>query len=806
MAALFALCLLPKTTYAQATARTELIVWGIGYGPDSKGLEAVVREFERRNPTIKVRLLTMGAGTMNPQKLMTAIVGKVPPDVVHQDRFTVSDWASRGAFRPLSDLIDRDKDKDPEGTPTADKFYPAAWNEGSYQGKVYGIPTGADNRVLYWNRAMFRNKAKELTAAGLDPERAPRTWSELLAYSKILTERKPDGSLIRAGFIPNYGNSWLYMFAFQNNASFLSPDGKTCTLAEPNAVEALQFVVDGYDIIGGYEKAKAFETGFLSGLNDPFVTGKVAMKIDGDWILGDTLARYGPGTPFATAPPPVPDDRFYRRGRFANEKDTFVTWLGGFCYVIPSGARHVDEGWKFIKWATSKEALVMQNLAQREWERQRGRTYIPRQQGNAVANEELFRILRPADPKFAQALRQHVDLMPVGRIRPATFVAQRLWDEHVKALETAAFKKMTPKDALMVGQVAVQRELDDYAQTFEHPLINMQLPLYLALGLGGALLIWAWLAFRRLNLKTLARQEALWGYALIAPWFIGFVAFVFGPMIASLFFSFTQYNVLSDARWVGMKNFNALFTSDASNIAKSLTNVGYLAAIGVPLSLFTGLAIALLLNAAVRGMKFYRTMFYMPAIVPGVASAVLWVWLLTPDANKGLINAGWMATLTQWLGMATPGWLNSEAWSKNSLILMGAWGAGGGMILWLAGLKGISTTLYEAANIDGASAKQQFWSITLPQLSPIIFFNTVMGFIGALQEFDRVYIMMPPNGGVGPADSLLVPVYHLFRNGFAYFSMGYASALAWLIFAIILAITFMQFKLAPRWVHYEAEK
>ena len=170
-----------------------------------------------------------------------------------------------------------------------------------------------------------------------------------------------------------------------------------------------------------------------------------------------------------------------------------------------------------------------------------------------------------------------------------------------------------------------------------------------------------------------------------------------------------------------------------------------------------------------------------------------------------LVNYAWSHTISAWFGTQVPGWLSVEAWAKPSLIVMGLWGAGSGMILWLAGLKGVPQTLYEAAAIDGATSTRQFWAVTFPQLSPIVFFNTVMGFIGALQQFDGVYVITGGNGA-GTADSLLVPVYHLFTKGFRYFEMGYASALAWVIFLIILIITGIQWKLAPLWVHYEAEK
>jgi multiple sugar transport system permease protein len=800
----FALGIAPAALgLGQAQPKSDLLIWGIAFGPDTKGFEAVVREFERRNPDIRVRVLNMGAGGMNPQKLMTSIVGNVPPDVIHQDRFTIGDWAVRGAFRPLDDLIERDQDRDPS-CPRPEQYYPAVWREATYDGKVYAIPHQADNRALYWNKSLFRRKTGELRRAGLDPERPPRTWSEVLAYSRVLTEL--EGGTIRvAGFLPNFGNVWLYMYAFQNDASFMSDDGRRCTLYSPAAEEALRFMIEGYDVVGGYERAMAFQSGFLTKENDPFIVGKVALKIDGDWILNG-LSRYGPELDFGVAPPPVPDDRFYGRGRFQGEKDRFISWCGGFSYAIPSGARNVEAAWRYIKWATSVEGRLTDARAQRDWEKRRGRKFTPKQSAHMQANEFIFNEFKPADPKFARALRTHIDLMPSSRIRPVTFVGQALWNEHVRALERACLKKLSPKDALLKGQAVVQRELDEVLNAERYAVVDLRLPgaafvALLALTGGGA--VWA---YRRLRLRSLARHEARWGLALIAPWVVGFLVFVLGPMFASLFLSFTQYNVLSPARWVGGLNYANLFTYDQENVSKAFSNAFYLAGAGVPLSLATGLAVALLLNSAVRGIRFYRTFFYMPAIVPTVASAVLWVWLLTGDPNKGLINAAWGSTISAWFGTSPPGWLQAEAWAKPALVLMGVWGAGSGMILWLAGLKGVPTSLYEAASIDGASPKQQFWSVTLPQLSPIIFFNTVMGVIGSLQEFDRVYVMRTPEGNPGPADSLLVPVYHLFVNGFDYFKMGYASALAWVIFALILGLTLVQFLLAPRWVHYEARE
>ncbi len=798
--------LVASATMAQSPSATltkrEVVLWGLSLGPDTKGQDAVIREFENRNPDIKVKLLSMGAGRMDPQKLMTSIVGNVAPDVIYQDRFTISDWASRGAFRPLDDLIKRDSTSDPL-CPTEQQYYSATWQEASYGGKVYAIPTSSDNRILYWNKKIFREESDKLRAAGLDPTRPPRTWTELLAYSKVLTKFGKDGRLERAGFMPNFGNAWLYMYAFQNNADFLSPDGRKCTMNTPEAIEALDYIVKGYDIVGGYEKAKSFETGFQGNENDCFIVGQVVMKIDGDWVLNN-LARYAPELEFNGSPAPVPDDRFNHKGRFAAEKDTYVTWMGGFSLAIPKGAKNSEDGWKLIKFITSAEGRLIENRAQAAWERMRGRVFMPRQIANIEANEASSKIFKPASPNYAQAIDMHTKMARYGRIRPATFAGQVLWSEHVKALEAACYKKATSEQALQDAQVAVQRELDAFYDKEKYSVINLKAPALLGfLGLLGFIGYFV-IQFGKARIGRLEKHEAKWAYLFVSPWIFGFLLLTIGPMLASLFFSFTQWDVLNEARFVGLKNYHEMFGADWKAVSKSLSNVAYLTGVGVPLGLTTGLAIALLLNGATKGIRFFRTIFYMPAIVPVIASAVLWTWVLTADQGKGLINSYWVESVTKWLDIPPPGWLQSADWSKPALILQGVWGAGGGMVLWLAGLKGVPTSLYEAASIDGANDSRQFWSITFPQLSPIIFFNLITGFIGSMQEFDRVYVMRPSQDGpIGPDDSMLTPAYHLFNNGFAFFKMGYASALAWLIFALVMIVTFIQWKLKDRWVHTE---
>lgn len=802
VAGMVSILLLVAACERPATTVTELVVWGVTLGPNDKGQTDVFREFERRNPGIKVSTLMMGSGGMNPQKLMTAIVGKVPPDVVYQDRFTLADWASRGAFRPLDDLIARDKASDPS-TPTPDQYFPATWDEASYDGKVYGIPWMADTRILSWNREVFRAEAGKLRKAGLDPNRAPRTWSELIAYSRALTQFNPDGTLKRAGFIPSFGNSWFYMYAALNNAQLMSPDGRRCTLDSAEAVEALDFIKDCYDVLGGAEKANRFTSTFRGESNDAFFTGQVAMKIDGDWALAG-IARFAPQLDFGAAPPPVPDDRYFKRGRFQKEPDQFASWAGGFAWCIPTGARNQEAAWKFVKFVNSLEGRMMEVRQQDELNRSRGQMTFPRITAHRETNRVSLKEFLPKNKNLADAVTLHSQLLSVSSVRPVTFAGKVLWDESNRAAEIALATGRSSKDCLEQASANVQRLLDETFAQGNYPVADLRVPTVVGLiGLltGGLLLL---ARFKSMRLGPVARQEALWGYAFVAPWVLGFLVFTAGPMVASVVLSFTQYNMLQDARWVGLKNFFNVLGDDKTLVWKAFTNAFYMAGIGVPLGLLTGLSLALLLNTRVKGVALFRTLFYLPTIVPGVASIVLWVWILSPDPKLGLLNSIWSHTLTPWFGLTTPGWIGSEEWSKPALILMGLGGAGSGVIVWLAGLKGIPNELYEASSIDGASPWLQFWSVTLPQLSPLVFFNVVTGFIGALQVFDPVYVVTG-GYGTGPNDSLVVPAYQLFNNAFGYFRMGYASALAWVIFFVAMAITAVQFIVGKRFVHYEVD-
>lgn len=292
------------------------------------------------------------------------------------------------------------------------------------------------------------------------------------------------------------------------------------------------------------------------------------------------------------------------------------------------------------------------------------------------------------------------------------------------------------------------------------------------------------------------RREAIAGYLLLLPWTIGFALFVAGPLVASAALSFTAFDVARPPRFVGLDNYINAFTTDDRFLA-SLGLTFVYAIVSVPLALLGSLMLALLLNQRLRGTSFYRTFFFLPSLTPAVAVAILWTWLLQPDV--GLFNYA-----LSLVGITGPKWLGSTEWAMPSLIVIALWtGIGGNrMMIFLAGLQGVPQELYDAADIDGAGPVQKFRHITLPMISPTMFFNLVLGVIAALKVFTVAFIAT----GGGPAFSTWFIALHIWSQAFKYLEMGYASALAWIFTLILLALTVIQFRLSKLWVYYEGEE
>lgn len=295
--------------------------------------------------------------------------------------------------------------------------------------------------------------------------------------------------------------------------------------------------------------------------------------------------------------------------------------------------------------------------------------------------------------------------------------------------------------------------------------------------------------------SAMQSHEAKWGYIFLLPWLVGLIVFWIGPIIASAWFSLMEYDVLSPPQWIGLDNYVRAFTGDKQFWPSLLRTFNYSIAV-VPLTIFGSLFLAVLLNQKLKGTNIFRTIFFLPHLTPAVALAVLWIWLLHPSI--GPVNI-----LLEAVGINGPGWLTSKDWAMEALILISLWAGVGGntMLIFLAGLQGVPQELLEAAEIDGAGRWAKFRNVTLPMISPTLLFNLILGVIGALKVFTLAFVATAG----GPSYSTWFFALHIYNQAFAYFRMGYGSALAWIFVLILLAFTYLQLYSSKRWVYYAGE-
>ncbi len=295
--------------------------------------------------------------------------------------------------------------------------------------------------------------------------------------------------------------------------------------------------------------------------------------------------------------------------------------------------------------------------------------------------------------------------------------------------------------------------------------------------------------------SSLEAEEAIWGIIFLLPWLLGLIIFILGPILASAYFSFTEYEVISAPKFIGLDNYIKAFTDD-EQFWPSLGRTFTFAVAMVPLSIVGSLGLAMLLNQGLMGTNVFRTFFFLPSLTPAVALAMLWIWLFHP--NVGPVNVA-----LGWIGIEGPGWLSSKESALPALIIISLWGSVGGtqMLIFLAGLQGVPQSLFEAAEIDGAGDWAKFRHVTLPMISPTLFFNLILGIIGALKVFTLAFVATKG----GPSFATWFYALHIYRQAFEYFRMGYGSALAWIFVIVLLFFTYLQLQWSRRWVYYAGE-
>ena len=425
-------------------SKVKVIMWGLDPTGAGTGNKQVVDEFNKAHANIElVPQMTPGSNgydTQDLSKLTAAIASGNPPDVTWLNAPFIMEVAARGALTSLDTLIKKNNFD-------MSQFYEYTVKEMTFDNHVWGLPWDVDSRILFYNKDLFKK-------AGLDPDAPPKTWDDLLAYSKKLTITGNDGKLAQIGFIPNYGNSWLYLFSLQNGGKFLSDDGKTCLLNSKENVEALEFMVKGYDQGGGATKLNAY-TGSLSNANDPFVTGRVAMIVNVNNAIS-TYAKFAPNLNYGVAMAPTPTG------------SDFKTWSGGWAWGIPKGAKHPDEAFTVLSWLTT-QGIKVQTAGIEEYNKAKGAVTIPFPSANKNENAELSKLyVDTLDNKtIKSAVQFGMDALQYSISLPVSPQGQLIWSEQAQAIDNAIYHKMSAQAALGTATKNVQAELDKFWASYK---------------------------------------------------------------------------------------------------------------------------------------------------------------------------------------------------------------------------------------------------------------------------------------------------------------------------------------------------
>lgn len=820
---------------AQRPVTLTILHWG--NAAENVIVQKLVDRYMEENP--RVRVIRIHASDFD-SKLKTMMAAGTPPDLFYLPPPMLPELAELKLIAPIDDLLQRERAAG--RARYLDDFYPIivrAWQYDSQtklvgRGPLYGLPKDFTTAVFYINVDLFER-------AGIDWRAIQRdgwTWTQFRDAMRRITDlgALPEfsGRTIYGGHFGIWPDTirnivWTFGGDFFATTADGTPDFRNVTLDEPPAQEALELI----RCLRLDERTVFNATGIAKDGGQEFMTGNIG--------------AYGPVGRWET--PRIKDVKFrwdvlpvpFREPSLAASQIYLTAW------TMSSQTRHRDEAFRLMEFLCGAEGAVMQS---------RLGLAIPALQ--SVANSDDF--LRPPGLPQHHA-RLFLDAIAVARIQQSPREAE--WTRIVGDRISASLQlgsRSTLENAREI-EAAWLAELSSPLRRRQWSPMRWDV----VVGLTAAVLvtlvtILVWRA-RKERLGPLDRATERAGWVFISPWLLGFLALTLGPMVVSLLLSFTRWsglNPIAQAESVGVANYAQLFTADPT-FTKSLRVTAYYVVLAVPVTQVAALAVALLMNLKVRGIAVFRTIYFVPSVVSGVALAVLWLQIFNNDygllnnairqgypllASLGLLivfsAAMWAWVVwaeTKTLGYQTrplrdyrgpvvtalvgivlavvgalltrlgappptpPDWFGRDAqtFAIPAFVIMSLWGVGGGMIIYLAGLKGIPKSLYEAARIDGASRWRQLLTITLPMLSPLIFYNLVMGIIGSFQVFTQAYVMT----GAGPDNATLFYVLNLYRQAFEFHNMGYASAMAWVLFLIVLLLTLIVFRGSRSLVYYE---
>lgn len=750
-----------------------LLHWGDP--AEDRIVQRLVDAYTAANPHVRVQRINT---SQFESKLKTMMAAGTPPDLFYLPPPMLPELASLGLLRPLDDFVGQFR-QTPEGKAYFDDVYPILLDGFRYdvssgrtgEGKLYALPKDFTSTVFYVNLDLAERAGVKLPQPGQG-----WTWAEFEQACRQITALNGQSGFERRQIYG--GNFAIWPDTLRNiiwtfGGEFFGPGGfRDVALDEPPAQAALEFIRR----VRLDERIVFNATGIAKDGGQEFFTGNVGFHGPiGRW----QVPRLREGVPFRWDVVPVP----YLKPEFAASQMFFTGW------TMSTATKHPDEAFRMMLFLCGQEGAVMQSRL--------GLAIPPLR---SVAESDDF-LAPPGIPPHNA--RVFLDALPLLRIpqNPRQPEWNRIVGDRISA--SIQLGTQTPLDNARTIERAWLTELDSPLRQKEWGPVRWPLVLGLtAAGIATAVLLLV-LKARSERLGPLDRAQERAGFAFILPWLVGFILLTAGPMVLSLLLAFSQWTAMTpvaDAKWVGTANYRQLFTTDPT-FYKSLQVTLYFVVLSVPVTQVAALAVALLMNLPLRGIAVFRTIYFLPSVISGVALAVLWLQIFHND--YGLLNT-LLRPLAAWLGTTPPDWFGVDAprWAIPAFVIMGLWGVGGGMLIYLAGLKGIPRSLYEAATIDGAGPVRRLWHVTLPMLSPLIFYNVVMGVIGSFQVFTQAYVMT----GGGPDNATLFYVLSLYRQAFEFHNMGYASAMAWILFVICLLLTLLIFRGSRNLVFYEGLK
>lgn len=769
----------PKTTIGYA-------MWG---GADEVETARVIgKEFVKLHPEIRLDVSVYPWGQYW-AKVQTQTASGLAPDVLSFYSGAFGVWVSRGALRPLDDLAAS------SGLRRED-YHPAAFANCTWNGKLYSMPM----EMPMWTVVYSKDRLEQ---SGIPKSEWPRadaamSWDQFRALAKRLTLRKPDGSFAQYGM--SAGQNWDKIMMSQFGGY---PTDRQVNPTGPGNAKQREDLLKGWIRLFQSQYADRWTLGmvpissgaFTSSTDTLLLAPRFAMGTTGPWALKQLKEG---GVRFGTSPMP--------RGPMPSQQ-TNVNSVG-----IYSGSKHPKEAFELLRFMASP---FVQNLYGRHLKgipvlKSAGASLIHNDYGIEGLEAYLtdLEVAQPALCSNSSDLQNAVDKWR-GKIEP---ILDAEYDRRLAALKKPISKadyanfvagmnsyvEQTTRESFKELEVTLDKIFADMNRPAPSPFVLYAAPavgLAMLLGLLGAYVASVARSDRsKSNAKPAQGRQSRLGYLFIAPWLFGFTCFLVGPIVAAVFLSFTEWNMISPPTWVGAQHYLDL-PSDSKFLIGVKTTFLY-AALVIPISLVGGLVTAGLLTSRIKGSDLFKAIIYFPALFTGAEAAVLWVNMLNKD--YGIINYALSA-----FGVAPINWLD-EQHAFSSVIMMNAFWIGGAMLIYYAGMKQIPGALYEAAELDGASAARRFLQITIPLLSPVILFMVVMTTIGAFQVFTPALFFATDSTQVGtPGDALRFYSVNIYDAAFNNLKMGSACAYALVLFLLIFAITMVQMRLAKRFVHTE---